>query len=172
MGPIGVQEMIAIFLIALILFGPKKLPELGRTLGKALSEFRRAKNELKATLETHLGELEREANVSKALSDGGSGNYNPATYSHPYEDYGRRTYEPASWETHEGAVSAPEESAELQNPATSEPAATPSPASEHFDAPPQPASGESTAVPGTVPRSNGIYPAKPVTIPTDQENAL
>lgn len=63
MGPIGVQEMIAIFLIALLLFGPKKLPELGRTLGKALTEFRRAKNELKNTFESHMAELEREARV-------------------------------------------------------------------------------------------------------------
>ena len=51
MGPIGLPEMMALFVIALLLFGPKKLPELGRTLGKGLSEFRRAKNELKATLE-------------------------------------------------------------------------------------------------------------------------
>lgn len=63
MGPIGVQEMIAIFLIALLLFGPKKLPELGRMLGKALTEFRRAKNELKNTFESHMAELERETRV-------------------------------------------------------------------------------------------------------------
>jgi sec-independent protein translocase protein TatA len=42
MGPVGFPEMLAIFVIALLLFGPKKLPELGRTLGKAISEFRRA----------------------------------------------------------------------------------------------------------------------------------
>ena len=35
MGPVGVQEMIVIFLVALVLFGPKKLPELGKTIGKA-----------------------------------------------------------------------------------------------------------------------------------------
>jgi TatA/E family protein of Tat protein translocase len=63
MGPIGVQEMIAIFLIALLLFGPKKLPELGRMLGKALTEFRRAKNELKNTFESHMAELERETRL-------------------------------------------------------------------------------------------------------------
>jgi sec-independent protein translocase protein TatA len=60
MGPIGVPEMIAIFVIALLLFGPKKLPELGRTLGKAITEFRRASNELKATFESHLSELDKE----------------------------------------------------------------------------------------------------------------
>jgi sec-independent protein translocase protein TatA len=88
-GPIGVQEMIAIFIIALVLFGPKKLPELGRTLGKALSEFRRAKNELKNTLEGHLSELEREARLADSSK---SSAYTPS-YPHPYEDYGRRTYE-------------------------------------------------------------------------------
>ena len=41
MGPVGVQEIIVIFLVALVLFGPKKLPELGKTIGKAITEFRR-----------------------------------------------------------------------------------------------------------------------------------
>src|ERR1700761_1003530 len=83
MGPIGVQEMIAIFVVALILFGPKKLPELARTLGKALSEFRRAKNELKATFETHMNELERETRISTTPTK----DYSSARYPHPYEDY-------------------------------------------------------------------------------------
>jgi sec-independent protein translocase protein TatA len=61
MGPIGVQEMIAIFLVALVLFGPKKLPELGRTIAKAISEFRRASNDLKATFEREMQSLERES---------------------------------------------------------------------------------------------------------------
>src|ERR1700761_5407198 len=86
MGPIGVQEMIAIFIVALILFGPKKLPELARTLGKALSEFRRAKNELKATFETHMHELEKETRSSPALT---SADYSSVRYPQPYEDYGK-----------------------------------------------------------------------------------
>jgi TatA/E family protein of Tat protein translocase len=60
MGPIGVQEMIVIFLVALVLFGPKKLPELGRTIGKAITEFRRASNDLKSTFEREMQSLERE----------------------------------------------------------------------------------------------------------------
>lgn len=91
MGPIGVQEMIAIFLVALVLFGPKKLPELGRTLGKALSEFRRAKNELRASLEGHLSELEREARLADSPAHRAASL--PASYPHPYEDYGRQTYD-------------------------------------------------------------------------------
>src|ERR1700676_1486017 len=60
MGPIGVQEMVFIFIIALLLFGPKKLPELGRTIGKALTEFRRHSSDLKATFEREMQTLERE----------------------------------------------------------------------------------------------------------------
>ena len=60
MGTLGVQEMVVIFLLALVLFGPKKLPELGRTIGKALTEFRRASSDLKATFEREMQTLERE----------------------------------------------------------------------------------------------------------------
>jgi TatA/E family protein of Tat protein translocase len=47
-------ELIIIFVIALIFFGPRKLPELGRSLGKSLAEFKRASNELKSTLEEEI----------------------------------------------------------------------------------------------------------------------
>ena len=88
MGPLGGQEMIVIFILALLLFGPKKLPELGRMLGKAITEFRRAKNELKATLETHLGELEREAQAP-AKSSGASTDYSSVQYPYAYDEYGQ-----------------------------------------------------------------------------------
>lgn len=61
MGSIGVPEMIFIFVLALLIFGPRKLPELGRNLGKALAEFRRASNELRSTVEDEMRTLEREA---------------------------------------------------------------------------------------------------------------
>jgi sec-independent protein translocase protein TatA len=60
MGPLGVQEMVVIFLVALLLFGPKKLPELGKTLAKAVGEFRRAQSDLKATFEREMRSLEQE----------------------------------------------------------------------------------------------------------------
>ena len=50
-GSLGFQELILIFLVALIVFGPRKLPDIGRSLGRALGEFRRATHDLKTTLE-------------------------------------------------------------------------------------------------------------------------
>jgi TatA/E family protein of Tat protein translocase len=63
-GSIGMPELIIIFVIALIIFGPRKLPELGRSLGKSLSEFKRASNELKNTLEEEIRLDEQRAVVT------------------------------------------------------------------------------------------------------------
>ena len=49
-GSIGGTELMVIMLIALLIFGPRKLPELGRSIGKGLSEFKRASNDLKRSL--------------------------------------------------------------------------------------------------------------------------
>jgi TatA/E family protein of Tat protein translocase len=62
-GSIGMPELIIIFVIALIIFGPRKLPELGRSLGKSLSEFKKASNELKTTLEEEIRLDEQRATV-------------------------------------------------------------------------------------------------------------
>jgi sec-independent protein translocase protein TatA len=53
-GSIGMPELIIILTIALIIFGPRKLPELGRSLGKSLQEFKRASNELRNTLDEEI----------------------------------------------------------------------------------------------------------------------
>ena len=53
------QEIIVIFVLALIVFGPRKLPEIGKALGKGLAEFKKASNELKQTWEEEV-KLERE----------------------------------------------------------------------------------------------------------------
>lgn len=65
MGSIGVQEMIFIFVLALLIFGPKKLPELGRSLGKGLSEFRRASSELKSSFEREMHNIEQETRLDE-----------------------------------------------------------------------------------------------------------
>lgn len=64
---LGVQEMLFILGAALLLFGPRKLPEIGRTLGKGLAEFRRASAELKRSLDTEM--IEEELRDSKQALD-------------------------------------------------------------------------------------------------------
>jgi TatA/E family protein of Tat protein translocase len=56
---LGVPELLVIFIVALIVFGPKKLPELGRSLGRGINEFKRASNELKNTLDEEIRAEER-----------------------------------------------------------------------------------------------------------------
>lgn len=56
---LGMGELVVIFAVALLFFGPRKLPELGRSLGKTLQEFRRASNELKHTLDEEISLEER-----------------------------------------------------------------------------------------------------------------
>ena len=53
-GSIGMPELILIFVVALLVFGPKKLPEIGKSLGKGLAEFKRASDELKKTIEQEI----------------------------------------------------------------------------------------------------------------------
>lgn len=88
MGPIGAQEMIFIVIFALLIFGPKKLPELGRLLGKGLTEFRRAKNELKTTFDSHMQELERETRLSEHAESSKIGPASSVPYPYPYDEYG------------------------------------------------------------------------------------
>jgi len=100
MGPIGMQEMVVIFLVALVLFGPKKLPELGKTLAKAITEFRRAQSDLKATFEREMQALEKETESLKEVARQATvdlTNYpdvdlsgSPASYDH------QRSLEPAT----------------------------------------------------------------------------
>ena len=147
MGPIGMQEMIAIFVIALVLFGPKKLPELGRTLGKALSEFRRAKNELKSTFESHLHELERETRLNDT-------SYSPREYHsptrYPYADYDYKydSAEPSFSESQPSTVDAPateQSEAQVESPAPN------------------------VAPHDTVPRNNGV---QPVSVANQDEHSV
>ncbi len=92
-GTLGVQEMVVIFIVALVLFGPKKLPELGRTIGKAITEFRRASSDLKATFEREMHNLERETELAKTHAEIQSAlPLGHSDYEYPYNDYGE-TYD-------------------------------------------------------------------------------
>lgn len=64
---LGFPELVVIFTLALLIFGPRKLPELGRSLGRGLSEFKRASNELKKTWEEEVKKEEDE--VRKVIRD-------------------------------------------------------------------------------------------------------
>ncbi|HKD16258.1 MAG TPA: TatA/E family twin arginine-targeting protein translocase [Thermoanaerobaculia bacterium] len=61
LGSIGMPELILIFVVALLVFGPKKLPELGKSLGRGLAEFKKASEELKKTIEDEIEHGKQEA---------------------------------------------------------------------------------------------------------------
>ena len=72
-GSVGLPELLLIFVIALLLFGPRKLPEIGKTLGKAMNEFKRASNDLQRSLEEEvavdeLKQTKREIENAAALT--------------------------------------------------------------------------------------------------------
>ena len=150
MGPVGWQEMVVIFVVALVLFGPKKLPELGRTLGRAITEFRRASNELKATFEREMQSLEREheslKEVTKSYTDDIYNHYNDhysdgtTNYDSPYSDDG--AYSSESYESH-------------ASPSTVSATATQGAESTGTE----PAGHQGQAVEGTIPRSAGTETA-------------
>jgi|SRR6266545_7532218 TatA/E family protein of Tat protein translocase len=60
-GSIGMPELILIFIVALLVFGPKKLPELGKSLGRGLAEFKKASEDLKKTIEDEIEQGKQEA---------------------------------------------------------------------------------------------------------------
>jgi Tat protein translocase TatB subunit len=74
---LGMPEMLFIFLLALVVFGPKRLPELARQLGKIMAEFKRATNDFKYQIENEIEQLdyqqkneEREKSRAQQLVDG------------------------------------------------------------------------------------------------------
>lgn len=67
-GTLGMPEIIMIFVVGLLLFGPRKMPQIGRSIGRALGEFRRASNEFKRTVEDEVA-AEEIREVEKDLRD-------------------------------------------------------------------------------------------------------
>ena len=68
-GSVGPTEIILIFIIALLVFGPKKLPEVGKSVGKAIREFKKASEEIKGRIEEEIQASEIR-DVQKDLRDG------------------------------------------------------------------------------------------------------
>ena len=83
-GSIGMPELIIIFVIALIIFGPRKLPELGRSLGKSIAEFKKASNELKSTLEEEI-RLEEQRSTLEASKTAAAAPAAPVAVPHAEE---------------------------------------------------------------------------------------
>src|SRR5256885_15318836 len=65
MGSLGFSEMLVIFIVALLVFGPKKLPELGKSLGKGIREFKKATDELKSSWEDQVKDISQPLNDVK-----------------------------------------------------------------------------------------------------------
>jgi len=65
MGQLGFSEMLLIFIVALLVFGPKKLPELGKSLGKGIREFKKATEELKSSWEDQVKDIATPLNEVK-----------------------------------------------------------------------------------------------------------
>jgi sec-independent protein translocase protein TatA len=125
MGPIGMQEMVVIFLVALVLFGPKKLPELGKTIAKAVTEFRRAQSDLKATFEREMHALEKETESLKEATRQATidlTNYPDIDLDGSPASYDQRSLEPATVPPTVSASAIPgaELHAELSAPQTHE----------------------------------------------------
>jgi sec-independent protein translocase protein TatA len=86
---LGPEEMVAIFIVALLLFGPKELPKIGKTIGKAMTEFRRAQTELKTTFNREMQNLERETGIKELTAtafNSNSYNYDQSSYDTSYYD--------------------------------------------------------------------------------------
>lgn len=152
MGPVGWPEMFFIGVLALLLFGPKKMPELGRMVGKGLREFRRTTDELRATFDREMRNLEQE--VSPATKELTSSFYHDESYNYDYSTYtsdgysSEHQYEPA--------------------PALSEPSASATEGADAF-----PAETHQSALPAgvianeTISGSGGVIPRHPEAGPSD-----
>jgi len=118
MGPLGWQETVFIFVLALLVFGPKKLPELGKTIGKALTEFRRASSELKSTWDREMITLERENESLKEVANTYQGEINDYASSYSYEEGTLLTSGDSTADTPSTVSASADEGAELTADAT------------------------------------------------------
>src|SRR5215510_5374706 len=99
MGQLGFSEMLVIFVVALLVFGPKKLPELGKSLGKGIREFRKATNELKSTWEDQVRDIKAflddvKKDIHEMRQDIKDDFYKSIESAHP-EPFAQQAHEPA-----------------------------------------------------------------------------
>jgi TatA/E family protein of Tat protein translocase len=78
----SIPHLVIIFVVVLVVFGPEKLPELARNIGRILGEFRRATGDLQSTFEGHLRDIERESSL-RHTSTGASATIAPAVQNTP-----------------------------------------------------------------------------------------
>lgn len=118
---LGMPEVILILVVALIIFGPRKLPELGKSLGNAMSQFRRASDDFKRTWEQEV-EMDKYRNTG-IESGSASSAYNPSNdYNSSYDSYSGET-ETANNTASQSTESQASDSAENKEPAKAEAAA-------------------------------------------------
>ena len=112
-GTLGMPELILIFVVALLLFGPRKMPQIGRSIGRAMGEFRRASNEFKRTIEDEVAsdeirdvekDLKGIRDVGKELRD------LKHTVEHPIESTVKKILDPPEDETADSVSGETEES--------------------------------------------------------------
>lgn len=87
MGPLGIQELVFIFVLALLIFGPKKLPELGRSFGKGMAEFKRASNELRSTFQREMDAIDTETKEVKHAASEFNKDVKASYYDDTTDDY-------------------------------------------------------------------------------------
>lgn len=71
---LGIPELIVIFVIALVVFGPKKLPDLGKSIGRAMAEFKKASEEFQESVRSEMKEVEKSADLEEIKKLGGLDN--------------------------------------------------------------------------------------------------
>jgi len=118
-------EMIFLFFLALILFGPKKMPEIGRQVARFLNEFRRASYEFRSQIESEINSLDSNAGASNASSSPRQQILPPLQA--PLGSLANRIFNPPSAEKLEAAEAVPAENATCENAAPVETGLAPSP---------------------------------------------
>ena len=86
LGSIGMPELVLIFIVALIVFGPKKLPEIGKSLGKGLAEFKKASDDFKHSIQKEVDGLKEEARLEPPAASASPAVSAPAALPGPPAD--------------------------------------------------------------------------------------